>query len=159
MVTRSDELVRSPDTATQALARPIACSVGERTHDDADRRAPSRTPWSALTTARNARRLAAAFPHLSGPDLREVARGLERERFGRGDLIVREGDEANRFCLIDGETHATTMDAGDFFGEVGMIETGTRTATVRAVSEVRALSFGCTRLQALIRASQPTGIL
>ena len=168
MVTRSDELVRRSDSATQDLARPLACSVGERTHDDGDRQIPSRTPWSALTTARHARRLAAAFPHLSGPDLREVARGLERERFGRGDLIVREGDAANRFYLIEsgvaeatqsssgGETHVTTMDAGDFFGEVGMIETGTRTASVRAVSEVRALSFGCTRLQALIRASQPT---
>ena len=41
----------------------------------------------------------------------------------------------------DGEMHVKTMDAGDFFGEVGLIETGTRTATVRAVSEVRVLSF------------------
>jgi len=69
---------------------------------------------------------------------------VRRERFGRGDLIVREGDAANRFYLIEsgvaeatqsssgGETHVTTMDAGDFFGEVGMIETGTRTASVRA---------------------------
>ena len=52
--------------------------------------------------------------------------------------------------------HVRTMGAGEYFGEVGLLATGARTATVRAVSEVRVLSLGRARFQALVDASAPT---
>jgi hypothetical protein len=49
-----------------------------------------------------------------------------------------------------------SMGAGEYFGEVGLLATGTRTATVRAVSEVRLLSLDRVQFQAIVDASEPT---
>jgi Cyclic nucleotide-binding domain len=127
-----------------------------------------RAPGRVLTGPRHLRGLAAAFPHLPQPLLREMAQGLEEARFRPGEVIVREGDPADRFYIIEsgqvegtksaagGDVHVLTMGAGEYFGEVGLLATGTRTATVRAVSEVRVLSLGRARFQALVDASAPT---
>jgi CRP-like cAMP-binding protein len=121
-----------------------------------------------VTRSRPARGLAAAFPNLPRPLLGEMAKSLEEARFRPGDVIVREGDPAGRFYIIEsgqveaaqsaagGDVHVRTMGAGEYFGEVGLLATGTRTATVRAVSEVRVLSLGRARFQALVEASAPT---
>jgi hypothetical protein len=97
-----------------------------------------------------------------------MAQNLKEARFRPGDVIVREGDPADRFYIIEsgqvegmqsapnGDVHVMTMDAGEYFGEVGLLATGTRTATVRAVSEVRLLSLDRARFQALVDASEPT---
>ena len=81
---------------------------------------------------------------------------------------MREGDPADRFYIIEsgqvegtksaaeGDVHVRTMGAGEYFGEVGLLATRTRTATVRAVSEVRVLSLDRARFQALVEASEPT---
>ena len=54
-------------------------------------------------------------------------------------MIVREGDAADRFYIIesgqvegtrsapDGDVHVLTMEAGGYFGEVGLLATDTRT--------------------------------
>jgi CRP-like cAMP-binding protein len=44
------------------------------------------------------------------------------------------------------------MGAGDYFGEVGLLAARTRTATVRAVSEVRVVSLDRAQFQALVAA-------
>ena len=102
------------------------------------------------------------------PLLVEMAEELEEARFGRGDVIVREGDAADRFYIIesgqvegtqaapDGDVHVLSMGAGEYFGEVGLLRRRTRTATVRAVSEVRVLSLRRVQFQALVDASEPT---
>jgi CRP-like cAMP-binding protein len=112
-------------------------------------------------------RLAAAFPHLPEPLLVELARGVE-ETFLPGETIVREGDPADRFYIIEsGQVEGTqssqqsdvrvlTMRAGDYFGEVGLFAIRTRTATVRAVSEVRVVSLDRVQFQALVDASEST---
>jgi CRP-like cAMP-binding protein len=48
------------------------------------------------------------------------------------------------------------MEAGDYSGEVGLLAMRTRTATVRAVGEVRVVSLDRTQFQALVDASEPT---
>jgi CRP-like cAMP-binding protein len=110
-------------------------------------------------------RLAAAFPHLPEPLLVEMAQGV-KETFRPGETIVREGDPADRFYIIESghvegtqslqgaDVHVLTMGAGDYFGEVGLLATRTRTATVRAVSEVRVVSLGRAQFQALVSASE-----
>jgi hypothetical protein len=97
-----------------------------------------------------------------------MADDLHEARFGRGDVIVREGDLADRFYIIesgrvegtryssDGDVHVLSMGAGQYFGEVGLLATKTRTATVRSVSEARLLSLDRVQFQALVDASEPT---
>jgi hypothetical protein len=97
-----------------------------------------------------------------------MAQSLEQARFRPGDVIVREGDPADRFYIIEsgqveatqsapaGDVHVRTMGVGEYFGEVGLLATRTRTATVRTVSEVRVLSLSRARFQALVEASAPT---
>jgi CRP-like cAMP-binding protein len=127
-----------------------------------------RAPRRAAARPRHTRTLAAAFPHLPPSLLGEMAQSLEEARFRPGDVIVREGDPADRFYMIESgqveaaqsaaeaDVHLRTMGAGEYFGEVGLLATMTRTATVRAVSEVRVLGLGRARFQALVDASEPT---
>ncbi len=122
----------------------------------------------AVTRRRRIRALASAFPHLPRPLLGEIAGDLGAARFRRDEVIVREGAAADRFYIIDsgqvegtrsssdGEVHVLSMGAGEYFGEVALLATGTRTATVRAVSEVRLLSLDRSRFQAIVDASAPT---
>jgi len=110
-------------------------------------------------------RLAVAFPHLPEVLLVQLAHGVE-ETFSPGDTIVREGDPADRFYVIESgrvegtpsphqaDVHGLTMQAGDYFGEVGLLANRTRTATVRALSEVRVVSLDRAQFQALVNASQ-----
>ncbi len=112
-------------------------------------------------------RLVAAFPHLPESLLVEMARGVE-ETFLPGETIVREGGPADRFYIIEsGQVEGTQspqgagvrvlrMQAGDYFGEVGLLAMRTRTATVRAVSEVRVVSLDRAEFQALVDASEST---
>ena len=113
-------------------------------------------------------RLAAAFPHLPESLLAELAQGVEEMRFMPGETIVREGDPADRFYIIvsgqvEGtqsahrDMHVLTMHAGEYFGEVGLLAPRTRTATVRAVGEVRVVSLDRAQFQALVDASEATG--
>ena len=78
--------------------------------------------------------------------------GVE-ETFLAGETIVRDGDPADRFYIIESgqveetpfpheaDVHVLTIQAGDYFGEVGLLATRTRTATMRSVSEVRVISL------------------
>ena len=72
--------------------------------------------------------------------------------FPFGAVIVREGELADAYYVIVGgrarvikrgsegeEIPINSLAAGDGFGEVALVESCTRTATVRASSEVRAL--------------------
>ena len=154
------------------MATPGATTKGDRgpgpVHADGGAPRRRRAPRRVLARPRHFRGLAAAFPHLPQSLLGEMAQGLEEARFRPGEVIVREGDPADRFYIIEsgqvegtksaaeGDVHVRTMGAGEYFGEVGLLATGARTATVRAVSEVRVLSLGRARFQALVDASAPT---
>jgi Cyclic nucleotide-binding domain len=155
------------------ITTPVATTMGNPGPGPvhADGGAPGRrrrAPGRALTRSRHLRGLAAAFPHLPPSLLGEMAQSLEEARFRPGEVIVCEGDPADRFYIIEsgqveatksaaeGDVHVRTMGAGEYFGEIGLLATGARTATVRAVSEVRVLSLGRAQFQALVDASAPT---
>ncbi|MGN6797080.1 MAG: cyclic nucleotide-binding domain-containing protein, partial [Gaiellaceae bacterium] len=82
------------------------------------------------------------FRHLSQSELERIAGWLQSYSVPEGDLLVREGASAHEFFLIeDGEAavledgeRIAVLGPGDFFGELGLIETGKRTASVVATT-------------------------
>lgn len=82
------------------------------------------------------------FRHLSKTELERVAGWLQVYSVPEGDLFVREGASAHEFFMIeDGEAavledgeRIALLGPGDFFGEIGLLETGKRTASVVATT-------------------------
>jgi len=82
---------------------------------------------------------------------------LEDGKLGRmyhdGEVIVREGEIGDRMYVIQSgrvrvtrnaegeEIHLTELKEGDFFGELAIIESEVRSATVRAFGDVMVLSI------------------
>jgi len=75
---------------------------------------------------------------------------IARERsFSAGDVIVKEGDEGVGFFLITSGTVAVTRDkhelnklgAGDFFGEMALLDNFRRSATVQALTQTETLAL------------------
>lgn len=80
----------------------------------------------------------------------EAVLGLGHEAsYAAGEVIMREGDEGDRFVLfldgradvLQGDTPIGSMATGSFAGEVALIDGRPRTATVRAATPVRALAI------------------
>ena len=74
--------------------------------------------------------------------------------FEPGDIILREGDVAENFFIIaqgtvevyyhgndDSDTVIARLSSGNYFGEIGLLEGGKRTATVRAATAVTLIVF------------------
>jgi hypothetical protein len=97
--------------------------------------------------------LVQAFPHASAPLLVEATYRLQRARYRRGEVIVAEGEPADRFYIVTSgeaeviqrvanrDVYVCTFAPGQYFGEVGLIASRPRNATVRAVSDVEVLSL------------------
>ena len=90
------------------------------------------------------------FADLERRELEGLAQSLKERRFSAGQTIASEGQSGVGFFLIDeGEARVTvrgeergTLRAGDYFGEIALIDHGARSATVTAASDVRC--FGLT---------------
>jgi CRP-like cAMP-binding protein len=87
---------------------------------------------------------------LSTEQLHELAACGEALSFLPGKIIVAQGDPADAmYLIIEGtagayvidkpgnETHLRTLEAGAQFGEIGLLESSERTATVRAITPCR----------------------
>lgn len=107
--------------------------------------------------ARRARELAPRVALLEGlgifggtslPSFEVLAAAVAEQSFSRDDVVVREGEPADDFYVVaSGELQVTSsgesegapklvnsLTAGDYFGEIGLLERIPRTATVRATS-------------------------
>jgi CRP/FNR family cyclic AMP-dependent transcriptional regulator len=80
-------------------------------------------------------------------EIADIASLVIERRFDAGDTLCRQGDaEQDAFALIDGEA-SVVVDGeevgrarpGDVIGELSMLSTGRRTATVTAVTSVGVL--------------------
>ena len=119
-------------------------------------------------THRRYKWLVRAFPDVSAPPLMEAASRLQRSRYRRGEVIVAEGEPADRFYVItsgeaeviqwsaDRDVYIGTLQPGQFFGEVGLLTSGRRSATVRAVGNVKALTLDEGVFNQLVRRSEST---
>ncbi len=85
------------------------------------------------------------FAGLPAARLETAARQMKPRSIQAGELIIREGDVADRFYLIaEGSVHVTKaaedglvaeLTHGDVFGEIGLLRNSPRTATVTAHSD------------------------
>ncbi len=107
----------------------------------------------------------AATPVFSSLDRRTVERlatTATRRTFAPGDTIVREGDSGVAFyVIVRGRVHVERsgderafdlgeLRAGDFFGELALIEEHARTATVTAVEETECILLPVWEFKALL---------
>ena len=84
------------------------------------------------------------FADLSRREVEKIARLFKESRFSEGETVVREGSGGAAFFLIDsGEASVSvsgkdrgTLKAGDYFGEIALIDEGARTATITATSDL-----------------------
>jgi CRP-like cAMP-binding protein len=80
-------------------------------------------------------------------EIDDVAKLLVDRHFAVGEELCRQGDsELNGFVLVDGEAsvlvdgeQVAIATAGDVVGELSMLGTGHRTATLKALTPVHAL--------------------
>jgi CRP/FNR family transcriptional regulator, cyclic AMP receptor protein len=85
------------------------------------------------------------FEGLSRKELIELARVTEDLQVEKGTVLCREGSLGREFfVIVDGAAdvtksgkHVATRNAGEFFGEIALITTTTRTATVTAKTPLR----------------------
>jgi CRP-like cAMP-binding protein len=89
------------------------------------------------------------FASATDKQLRRVADLAREERFGAGEDIVTEGHSSGPFFLLTsgdavlliGGEEKSKLGAGAFFGEMSLIDHQPRSATIRAISNVTALSI------------------
>jgi CRP-like cAMP-binding protein len=85
------------------------------------------------------------FRPLPMPAIDGLALHVEQVRIEAGQVVCRQGDDADRFYLIEGGAADVigdgrlirTLDSGDGFGEIALLEDTARTATVRARTALR----------------------
>jgi CRP-like cAMP-binding protein len=90
------------------------------------------------------------FVPLTPATVEGLARKLERVVVPAGGVVVTEGEESDRFFVIESGLVDVTHDGavlrqegtGDFFGEIGLLRDVPRTATVVAVEDTVLLSLG-----------------
>lgn len=84
------------------------------------------------------------FADLTKREAREVARVFKERRFAAGETVVQAGSGGAAFFVIEsgeatvfvGGSERTTLKPGDHFGEVALIDEGTRTATITAKTDL-----------------------
>ena len=104
------------------------------------------------------------FVELTPDDLKQVADIAGERWYGDGALLCRYGEEGNElFVLVSGrvdvykeepdgaEKYLATREAGDFIGEMAILDPGPRSASVRAEGEVRALVIEGEAFNAILR--------
>ena len=85
------------------------------------------------------------FAGMREKDLRQLAQRLTARRFREGQTITVQGQGGIGFFVIEEGTAAVevegelvrTLGPGDYFGEVALIDSGPRSATVTATSDLR----------------------
>ena len=81
------------------------------------------------------------FRLLPGPELEGLARSVRRQELRAGEVLIREGENGDCFyAVVDGGLDVTVrrvaagrMERGDGFGEIALLKSVPRTATVQAV--------------------------
>ena len=84
------------------------------------------------------------FAELDRREVEQIARLFKERRFSAGETIIMEGSGGAAFYVIEsGEVRVTiggderaTLGAGDYFGEIALLDEGARIATITAVTDL-----------------------
>jgi len=84
------------------------------------------------------------FADLDKHEVKQIARLFKERHFSQGETVVQEGSGGSAFFVVDsGEATVfvagkeySTLKPGDYFGEIAMIDEGTRMATIIANSDL-----------------------
>ena len=90
------------------------------------------------------------FADLDSGEIGQIARLFKERRFSKGETVVMEGSGGAAFFVVDsGEAlvsirglHRTTLEQGDYFGEIALIDEGPRAATI--VADTDLVCYGLT---------------
>lgn len=105
------------------------------------------------------------FAGLNKRELKQVAALFKERRFAAGDVIVKEGTGGSAFYLIDSGTAAISiaqaeqgeLTVGDHFGEIALIDEGTRLATITARTDLVCWGITLWEFQPLVQANGQIG--
>ncbi|MDE3196679.1 MAG: cyclic nucleotide-binding domain-containing protein, partial [Acidobacteriota bacterium] len=102
------------------------------------------------------------FSSLSAEFIDRLSQTVELVRYSRGEILCREGDEAQNFFLVrigfvkmaeehpGGELVLAYQGKGGFFGEIGLINRGTYAFTVTALDNVEVVRIGATEFREML---------
>ena len=84
------------------------------------------------------------FADLNKRELQQVARLFKERRFPSGETVIKEGSGGAAFFVIErgeakvfvGGKERSTLGPGEFFGEIALIDQGTRMATITAAGDL-----------------------
>ena len=84
------------------------------------------------------------FADLTRREVQQIARLFKERRFAAGETVIQEGSGGAAFFVIEsgeatvsiGGRKRSTLKPDDFFGEIAMIDEGTRMATITAASDL-----------------------
>jgi len=93
------------------------------------------------------------FSDLDRKETEQLARTMKMRTFSQGETIATEGQRGIGFFVIEsgqakvsiGGEERGTLGPGDYFGEIALIDGGTRSATITATTDGR--SYGLTPWQ------------
>jgi HEAT repeat protein len=111
-------------------------------------------------------RKAPLFAALPPQDLQPIAEVAEEHLFGEGDLIAAEGEPGDTaYVIVDGEVDvvagARTLavrSSGEVIGEMSVISSRPRVASLRAKSDVRVLEIHKPAFEAILRERPETAL-
>ena len=94
------------------------------------------------------------FEELSNREIQNIARIAYQRHYSAGEVIIHEGQNAaGMYIMVDGQAevtkaledgtilHLTTLENSGLFGDVGLLDSSPRTATVRATRDSDILGF------------------
>ena len=84
------------------------------------------------------------FADLSKHEIQQVARLFKERRFRQAETVVKEGSGGAAFFVIEsgeaavfvGGKQVGTLKAGNYFGEIALIDEGTRMATITSSTDM-----------------------
>jgi CRP-like cAMP-binding protein len=84
------------------------------------------------------------FADLNRNEVKRIAAVFRQRHFAAGETVIQQGSGGAAFYVIDsgearvfvGGEERATLKAGDYFGELALIDEGTRTATITASSDL-----------------------
>ena len=115
----------------------LQCRAITRTGSGSDETPPRGAPVDVLQNVR-------LFAELDRDELLQVARLFKQRCFQKGETVIKEGSGGASFYVIEtgevtvsiGGAERATLGPGDYFGEVALIDEGTRIATITAAEDL-----------------------